>query len=103
MSKTTRRISVAVMTVSLAATTAFGVIKANSVYDDSNIGISSVLDRYVESVQLDTTEDTISAKTEEQTTTETDKWCDLIAVAFFICEHHSAHDLMVLDTDPSDM
>ena len=51
MSKTTRRISVAVMTVSLAATTAFGVIKANSVYDDSNIGISSVLDRYVESVQ----------------------------------------------------
>ena len=71
MSKTTRRISVAVMTVSLAATTAFGVIKANSVYDDSNIGISSVLDRYVESVQLDTTEDTISAKTEEQTTTET--------------------------------
>lgn len=69
MSKTTRRISVAVMTVSLAATTAFGVIKANSVYDDSNIGISSVLDRYVESVQLDTTENTTSAQTEEQTET----------------------------------
>ena len=66
MSKTTRRISVAVMTVSLAATTAFGVIKANSVYDDSNIGISSVLDRYVESVQLDTTEDTISAKNRQR-------------------------------------
>lgn len=76
MSKTTRRISVAVMTVSLAATTAFGVIKANSIYDDSNTGISSVLDRYAESVQLDTTENTTSVRTEEQTTTESAKTAD---------------------------
>ena len=33
MSKGTRKISVAVVTVSLAATTAFGVIKANNIYD----------------------------------------------------------------------
>ena len=54
MSKGTRKISVAVVTVSLAATTAFGVIKANNIYDDSTIGLSSALDRYVESVQLET-------------------------------------------------
>ena len=54
MSKGTRKISVAVGTVSLAATTAFGVIKATNIYDDSTIGLSSALDRYVESVQLET-------------------------------------------------
>ena len=54
MSKGTRKISVAVVTVSLAATTAFGVIKANNIYDDSTIGLSSALDRYAESVQLET-------------------------------------------------
>ena len=71
MSKTTRRISVAVMTVSLAATTAFGVIKANSIYDDSNTGISSVLDRYAESVQLDTTENTTNIVKENIVTNNT--------------------------------
>ena len=87
MSKGTRKISVAVVTVSLAATTAFGVIKANNIYDDSTIGLSSALDRYVESVQLETasagdgsTPTDASSETVKTETakTETKKTCFLL-------------------------
>ncbi len=68
MSKATRKIAVAVVTVSLTATTAFGIIKANSIYDDSNTGLSSALDRYAETVQTETTEEaSVSAQTEGTT------------------------------------
>jgi cell wall-associated NlpC family hydrolase len=51
MSRTSKKIAAAVVTVGIAATTVFANINADNIYDDSNIGISSALDRYVESVQ----------------------------------------------------
>lgn len=54
MSRASKKAAVAVVAVGLMATTVFANIKADEVYDDSSIGISSALDRYVESVQEDT-------------------------------------------------
>jgi cell wall-associated NlpC family hydrolase len=50
MSKTSKIAAVTVLAVGLVTTTVFANIKADNVYDDSTIGISSALDRYVESV-----------------------------------------------------
>jgi uncharacterized protein YgiM (DUF1202 family) len=75
MSRTSKKIAVAVVTVGIAATTVFANLNAENIYDDSNIGISSALDRYVESVQgeydlLDRSYSDIQADAEEATSSD---------------------------------
>lgn len=53
MSRTSKKVAVAVVAVGLASTVVFTNIKADDIYSDSNIGITSAIDRYVESVQKD--------------------------------------------------
>lgn len=51
MSKVSRKAAVAVIAAGLMATTVLTNIRADEVYDDSSVGISTALDRYVESMQ----------------------------------------------------
>ncbi len=51
MSKVSRKAAAAVIAVGLMATTVLTNIKADEIYDDTSVGISSALERYVESMQ----------------------------------------------------
>ena len=69
MSKASKIAAIAVVAVGIVSTTVFTSIKADEVYDDSSVGISSALDRYVESVtqEEELLNETIAASTEEST------------------------------------
>lgn len=77
MYKRSKKAAVALLTVGLitGAALTFTNLKADEVYDDSSIGISSALDRYVESVQTETDKlnENLADNKEEETTKVTKK------------------------------
>ncbi len=73
MFKKSKKAIIALVAASLVTGAAFTLttIKADEVYDDASIGISSAIDRYIELVQLDA--DKLIENTEEKTEVKTTK------------------------------